>query len=368
MYRTLCVAVVVLSAGFSGCASGRRGASDPHGVPATAGAVPTTRQVECVAPALAEALDHWRITQRSNERVLVRGPTFVGLQGASAREASELGGLLGEAINQHADPRLRFVRPAYNGDDAAAADGIFDARATWDPKARRGSDPSPRVGLEIVDPRSGRTVFSNDAAVPPSAPGAAVADAKPAADASAPARQAVGLGLVAEPGTGGGGSPVPAPPATDAMTQAPATAERAALPEPTAGSLSPATPRQRDATRVTRQTRSKAPPATRERSRSVVASLPHGVIYFDNAGLADRVIILQERTARADNGALSVRLVLTSRKGKRTLEIRCDFYDEQGAAVGGVRSVKLPVREGAPATIALASYRPATRYVMFVKD
>ncbi|MGB9624550.1 MAG: hypothetical protein ACPMAQ_06765, partial [Phycisphaerae bacterium] len=289
MYRTLCVAVVALTAGSSGCASSRRGASDSPGIPATAGAVPTPQQVECVAPALAEALDHWRVTQRSNERLLVRGPTFVGLQGASGREASELGGLLGEAINQHVDPRLRFVPPAYDGDDAAAADGIFDARATWDPRARRGADAAPRVGLEIVDPRNGRTVFSNDAAVPPSAPGAASADAKQAAGVSQPARQAVGQGPVAEPGTGGGAPLVPAQPAPGATTQAPATAPRIASPEPAAGTLSPAAPRRRDATRVTRQTRSKAPPAVaRERGRSVVASLPHGVIYFDNAGLADR--------------------------------------------------------------------------------
>jgi hypothetical protein len=322
--------------------------------------------VEGVAPALAEALNHWRVTQRSNERLLVRGPTFVGLQGASAREASELGGLLGAAINQHADPRLRFVAPAYNGDDAAAADGIFDARATWDPKARRGADPSPRVGLEIVDPRNGRTIFSNDAAVPPSAPGAA----QQAAGVSPPARQAVSQRPVAGPGTGSGGAPLASvPPATDATTEAPAIVSQAPSPESPAGSVAPAAPRERDATRVTRRTRSKAPPtAGRERGRSVVASLRRGVIYFDNAGLADRVIILQERTATADNGALSVRLVVTSRKGKRTLEIRCDFYDEQGAAVGGVKSVKLPVREGVPATVSLASYRPATRYVMFVRD
>jgi len=370
MYRTLCVAVMTLFAGFSGCASGRRSASDSRGVPATAGAIPTTRQVESVAPALAEALNHWRITQRSNERLLVRGPTFVGLQGASAREASELGGLLGEAINQHADPRLRFVAPAYNGDDAAAADGIFDARATWDPKARRGAESSPRVGLEIVDPRNGRTVFSNETAVPPSAPGAVPADAQQTAGVSLPARQAVSQRPVAGPETDSGGAPrVPVPPATDATAEAPAIVSRAPSPESPAGSVAPAAPRERDATRAPGRPRSKAPPtAARQRGRSVVASLRRGVIYFDNAGLADRVIILQERTATADNGALSVRLVVTSRKGKRTLEIRCDFYDEQGAAVGGVKSVKLPVREGVPATVSLASYRPATRYVMFVRD
>jgi hypothetical protein len=167
--------------------------------------------------------------------------------------------------------------------------------------------------------------------------------------------------------------------APPAPSSPPVIAERAAesvSPPPVQRPEGPRTPppRNRDVNRVSRSSppapvQSAAPDMRGDpRQRSPIVPLPHGVIYYTDKGLAERVIILQERTAATTNGELSVRFVMTSRKGKKTLEIRCDFYDEQGAPAGTVESVELPIREGVPATIALASRKPAARYILFVRD
>ncbi len=48
--------------------------------------------------------------------------------------------------------------------------------------------------------------------------------------------------------------------------------------------------------------------------------------------------------------------------------MRCEFFDAQGAPAGTVEEVELRVREGRPTTIALASRRPASYYILFVRD
>ena len=95
-------------------------------------------------------------------------------------------------------------------------------------------------------------------------------------------------------------------------------------------------------------------------------SLKHGVIYFESAKLADRVLVVEERLAVMPDGQISIRLSLVSRKGKQSLEFRCEFYDDRGASAGSVEGATLTLRDGRAQMLTLASRKAAVRYTLFV--
>lgn len=380
MFRSLWFAGVVAVGAVAGCTSGGRSALDSQGQDARGIAVPTTEQVRNAAPVLAGALNDWRVKQRANERLVVRGPTFVGLEGASAPETGAMETAFAEAINQHSDPRLRFVPANVGGEDGDTADSVLDARASWEPATRRAPRRRPRLVLEVIDPTTGKTVFSADCSVAPPVTTRIAQGSGPQRMPTNPestvARPPAKEGSVAQRPPSGPGVNAAEPPALAKKAVPSETSAEEAPPVAPPASERPraSLPRDRDANRVTRSGRSvparpvSPPLRPDQRGRSPVLFLQHGVIYFTDQGLAERVILLQERAAVIAGGDLSVRFVMTSRKGKKTLELRCDFYDAQGAAAGSVESVELPIREGAPATIALASRKPAVGYVLFVRD
>jgi hypothetical protein len=289
-----------------------------------------------------------------------------------------MGTALRDAINQHTDSGLHLVAAqADSAEEGSTPATILDSRVSWEPAAKRGRQRQPRLVFEVVDPTSGKTVYAADAPVAPVAPGPLAAGGVregprgPAVGRTEPPapRPVPPAAAPPEPAT----IVKPAPPPKPAAPEKSVRVAEAAQPNGP-DSAPPSLSRDRDAERVNRGSRSSsmpplpAPARAGQRWRSPTLPLRYGVVYFESAGLADRVIVLQERAAALGGGELSVRFVMTSRKGKKTLEIRCDFYDANGAPAGSVREVELPIREGVPSTIALASRRPAARYVLFVRE
>ncbi len=270
----------------------------------------------------------------------------------------------------------------------------------WEPRGVSGADGKrySRLVLELVNPRNGRTVFTADSGAVPG-PATPVAAQPPPATAPAATPGAVAK---ASPSESRRRAKPPAPPArakentpgaaTEAAPAAPArsgTPQAGRSPVAAAASKKPTAARDRaiegGGTRVPdRDARlagpvqdssrplsglSAPPPVPRDPRRpSLAASSAHGTVYFENAKLAERVAILQERVATLADGQMSVRFVMTCRKGKKTLEMRCEFYDDRGLPAGTVENVELEIREGRPDTISLASRKLAVRYVLFIRD
>jgi len=352
--------------GVLGCRSGdrsgirpRAGGAEPHVSRSGPAVLPSPDDIRSVAPAFATAVTEWRAQQAASERVLILGPTVVGLEGATAQTAAELGALFGEAVNARLDSRTRFAAtPAAAPDEVADADAVFDARLSWEPAGKR-SSKNHRLVLELVNPRDGRTVYTTSQSIVPAAARVSTLSRTSQEPTTLPT-QPVAVG------------PSDSPTADTPPTPAKTSAKPVPGPSTPLAERGPGTEEAFTAWSVPRTTESYRDWAVGD-GRGAQARLPvlrrgRGTIYFANGGLADRVALVRDEAQALEEGAMRLRLVLYGKKGKKTLSLRCEFYDSQGASAGTVSDVSITVREGRSSTVAMVSRRPATRYVLFIEE
>jgi hypothetical protein len=362
--------------------------------------LPSADDIRNSAPAFAAAVQDWRVKQAASDRVLILGPTFVGLEGATAQTTAEMSTLFGESVNAQLDSRTRFAQTlASVPDEIADADTVFDARMSWEP-VKKSASGQRRLVLELVDPRDGQTVYTTSQSVTPSAaPSPALAEAargpatlpagpvavtpppRPPADSPSPTPVATAPAPLVPPAPAAKATPAPAPRVTPTPPVAgtssdgargKAFARAAPRPAPLTSDHGLATAEAFTARSVPRSEvylRSARKGGDRgQLGRSPVLRRDRGTIYFAKAALAERVIVVREDVQTLGNGELRLRLIVASQKGNKTLLLRCEFYDRAGAAAGTVADVELRVREGRSSVIAMVSHSPAARYVLFIEE
>lgn len=274
---------------------------------------PTPSDLSARAVTLCRSLQEWRDRTHPGETVVLRGPVFVGLENVPAPAASQLAEAWRGELAKGLRSGLRIegeAPPA--GEPDARGTVYYDVRAFWkDGRAGRAG----RLSVELVNPRDGKVTAHFEPLA---------ADAAPVATSPSEGR-------------------------SDLMSAAAAVS-------PQAG----------DASVPRRQWLGGSGPPSG--AGSVARRFACGVVYFQDADLARRIAILQEDHQIVSTGQSRLRIGLLCRKGKASLTLRCDFYDDQGRAAGTVKGLELKMREGRPATIALVSRRPAASYILFVKD
>ena len=343
------VAVSILVAGVAGCMAGGR-----KSAPVESAAIrPTPELIEAAAPALAEKLNDWHGARHADQRLLIRGPTFVGLDGVLAPEAALLAATLVDALNDHLEAGLRLVPAAATDlDPFGPTDVVLDSRIIWESPERRAEEQEPSLILDIVNPRDGDVLVSARHRVAP-----APAPPEPVRVAVAPPTAAP----VAEPDPApvDERSPAPTPPpvaaheTSDPTSSVPEPAHRSAFafgarPDPMPSASGDAV-------------RSDAEP-------SAILRLEHGIVYFENARLARRIAVVQGQASRLPDGRLRVRHVMTARKKSTSIELHFEFYDAAGQHAGTVDGVDFRVWTGRGSSTAVVSRLPAERYVLFIKD
>jgi hypothetical protein len=393
--------------GFIGCESAGPQRPEPLAGGQESGAstrptavLPSADDIRNCAPAFAAAVTEWRAKQTAADRVLILGPTLVGLEDATAQMAAEIGTLFGDAVNAQLDSRTRFAQTLAGApDEIADADTVFDARLDWEP-ARKSGSKERRLVLELVDPRDGRTVYTTSQSVTPSpVPVTAVADASRSSTTlpAGPVAVAVPEAKSVEPpprrtekkatppatrspgAKASQGRPVrPKPAAPPAVAKGGDDNTGAASAVPVPGPTTPVADRGAGAEDAftawsvpgtTASVRSWSPSSERgQRDRLPVLRRGRGTVYFANAGLADRVIVVREDAQTLDKGELRLRLILAAKKGNKALSMRCEFYDKAGAPAGSVIDVQLRIREGRSSAVNMVSRNAATRYVLFIDE